>query len=83
MLSGETANGKYSSLVVQTMAAIVANAELAVNYDEQYRTIRQQNAGKRAGGAAPLPPPADCRSCLHTAALTLNPPSCPPDQAAG
>ncbi len=45
MLSGETANGKYPALVVSTMASIVANAELAVNYDATFRTIRQQNAG--------------------------------------
>jgi pyruvate kinase len=40
MLSGETANGKHPALVVKTMAAIVANAELAVDYQEQYHVIR-------------------------------------------
>lgn len=40
MLSGETANGKHPALVVSTMAAIVANAELAVDYNEQYHVIR-------------------------------------------
>jgi pyruvate kinase len=40
MLSGETANGKHPALVVSTMAAIVANAELAVDYGEQYHVIR-------------------------------------------
>jgi pyruvate kinase len=40
MLSGETANGKHPALVVTTMAAIVANAELAVDYNEQYHVIR-------------------------------------------
>jgi hypothetical protein len=34
------AAGKYSSLVVKTMAAIVANTELAVDYDAQYNDIR-------------------------------------------
>lgn len=32
MLSGETAGGKFPTLAVQTMAAIVANAELANSY---------------------------------------------------
>jgi pyruvate kinase len=40
MLSGETANGKHPALVVKTMAAIVATAELAVDYNEQYYVIR-------------------------------------------
>lgn len=40
MLSGETANGKHPALVVSTMAAIVANAELAVDFQEQYYAIR-------------------------------------------
>jgi pyruvate kinase len=48
MLSGETANGKHPSLVVKTMAAIVANAELAVDYQEQYHVIRY--------GVTPPPP---------------------------
>ncbi|KAF8059377.1 hypothetical protein HT031_005182 [Scenedesmus sp. PABB004] len=45
MLSGETANGRYPALVVSTMAAIVANAELAVDYGEQFHAIRANNAG--------------------------------------
>jgi pyruvate kinase len=40
MLSGETANGKHPALVVATMGALVANAELAVDYKEQYHAIR-------------------------------------------
>jgi pyruvate kinase len=40
MLSGETANGKHASLVVATMGALLANAELAVDYKEQYHAIR-------------------------------------------
>jgi hypothetical protein len=40
MLSGETANGKHPALVLSTMAAIVANTELAVDYREQYHAIR-------------------------------------------
>jgi pyruvate kinase len=40
MLSGETANGKHPALVVVTMGALVANAELAVDYKEQYHAIR-------------------------------------------
>lgn len=40
MLSGETANGKHPSLVVTTMGAIVATAELAVDYQEQFHAIR-------------------------------------------
>jgi pyruvate kinase len=43
MLSGETANGKHPGLVVATMAALVANAELAVDYKEQYHAIRWAN----------------------------------------
>lgn len=61
MLSGETANGKYSDLVVATMASIVANTELAVNYDAQYRTIRSQNAG------ASWRPSSDCDGCMLVA----------------
>ncbi|KAF6260138.1 pyruvate kinase [Scenedesmus sp. NREL 46B-D3] len=45
MLSGETANGKHPALVVSTMAALLANAELAVDYQEQYHAIRANNAG--------------------------------------
>ncbi|WIA36024.1 hypothetical protein OEZ86_007385 [Tetradesmus obliquus] len=45
MLSGETANGKHPALVVATMGALTANAELAVDYKEQYHAIRANNAG--------------------------------------
>ncbi len=40
MLSGETANGKHPALVVSTMADIVANAELGVNYEDALRVTR-------------------------------------------
>ncbi|MEW5302336.1 MAG: hypothetical protein WDW36_005135 [Sanguina aurantia] len=40
MLSGETANGKFSDTAVATMAAIVANAEVGVDYYSQVNFIR-------------------------------------------
>ena len=44
-LTGETANGKFPDLAVATMAAINANAELAVDYDSAFKAVRYRNAG--------------------------------------
>ncbi|GLI64206.1 hypothetical protein VaNZ11_007398 [Volvox africanus] len=40
MLSGESANGDFPDTAVRTMAAIVANAEVGVDYYSQYSFIR-------------------------------------------
>ncbi|PNW83558.1 hypothetical protein CHLRE_05g234700v5 [Chlamydomonas reinhardtii] len=40
MLSGESANGDFPDIAVSTMAAIVANAEVGVDYYSQYSFIR-------------------------------------------
>ena len=40
MLSGETANGKYPANAVKTMAAVVQNAEVGVNYSQVGNFIR-------------------------------------------
>ncbi|GFR42123.1 hypothetical protein Agub_g2966 [Astrephomene gubernaculifera] len=40
MLSGETANGAFPQLALSTMAAIVANAEVGINYPQVYDYIR-------------------------------------------
>jgi pyruvate kinase len=40
MLSGETANGAFSVAAVQTMAAIASNAEVGVNYYQNFDFIR-------------------------------------------
>ena len=41
MLSGETANGDYNVSAVEMMASICLEAESMVDYDSQYRNIRQ------------------------------------------
>ncbi|KAI8465728.1 MAG: pyruvate kinase [Monoraphidium minutum] len=41
MLSGETAGGKFPTKAVETMAAIVANAEVGVNSYQAYSFIRE------------------------------------------
>ena len=41
MLSGETANGEYSTAAVQMMANICLEAESMIDYDEQYDSIRK------------------------------------------
>jgi hypothetical protein len=38
--AGETANGSFPDTAVRTMAAIVANAEMGVDYYSQYNFIR-------------------------------------------
>lgn len=38
--AGESANGKFSDTAVRTMAAIVANAEVGVDYYSQFNFIR-------------------------------------------
>jgi pyruvate kinase len=43
MLSGETANGDFPREAVETMAAIVVNAELGVDYYSQYAFIQYWN----------------------------------------
>ena len=40
MLSGESANGAFPAVAVGTMASIVANAEMGVDYTSQYSFIR-------------------------------------------
>ena len=45
MLSGETANGKFPDTAVATMAAIVENAELGVDYAQLLHYLRYRNAG--------------------------------------
>ena len=45
MLSGETANGAFPAKAVATMAAIVSNAELGIDYWEQYNFLHRGNAG--------------------------------------
>jgi pyruvate kinase len=40
MLSGETANGSFPESAVQTMARIVENAELGIDYYEQMNFVR-------------------------------------------
>ena len=40
MLSGETANGAFPETAVETMASIVANAEMGIDYTSQYSFIR-------------------------------------------
>ena len=42
MLSGETANGSFPAVAVETMASIVANAEMGVEYQSQFSFIRQE-----------------------------------------
>ena len=43
MLSGETANGEFPRQAVETMAAIVLNAELGVDYYSQFAFIQYWN----------------------------------------
>lgn len=38
--AGESANGDFPDIAVSTMAAIVANAEVGVDYYSQYSFIR-------------------------------------------
>jgi pyruvate kinase len=45
MLSGETANGAFPDKAVETMAAIVKNAELGIDYWAQYNFLSRMNAG--------------------------------------
>ena len=45
MLSGETANGAFPAKAVATMAAINANAELGIDYWQQYNFLHRGNAG--------------------------------------
>jgi pyruvate kinase len=45
MLSGETANGAFPAKAVATMAAINANAELGIDYWQQYAFLHRGNAG--------------------------------------
>ena len=45
MLSGETANGAFPDRAVATMAAIVSNAELGIDYWDQYNFLHRANAG--------------------------------------
>lgn len=45
MLSGESANGKFPDTAVATMAAIVENAELGVDYAQLLHYLRYRNAG--------------------------------------
>ncbi len=40
VLPGESANGDFPDTAVRTMAAIVANAEVGVDYYSQYSFIR-------------------------------------------
>lgn len=40
LLPGESANGDFPDTAVRTMAAIVANAEVGVDYYSQYSFIR-------------------------------------------
>ena len=40
MLSGESANGEFPAIAVETMASIVANAEMGVDYQSQFSFIR-------------------------------------------
>jgi pyruvate kinase len=48
MLSGETANGDFPRVAVETMAAIVLNAELGVDYYSQFSFIQYWNTqGKK------------------------------------
>jgi len=47
MLSGETANGEFPKEAVATMAAIVENAELGVDYYSQYAFIQYWNTQGR------------------------------------
>jgi pyruvate kinase len=49
MLSGETANGDFPREAVATMAAIVANAEVGVDYYSQYSFLQYWNTqGRKA-----------------------------------
>lgn len=54
MLSGESANGDFPDTAVSTMAAIVANAEIGVDYYSQYSFIRYE--GTSLAKQAPLSP---------------------------
>ena len=45
MLSGETANGSFPASAVATMAAIVENAELGVDYNSLFSYLHSRNAG--------------------------------------
>jgi pyruvate kinase len=45
MLSGESANGAFPASAVATMARIVENAELGVDYNSLFAYLRQRNAG--------------------------------------
>lgn len=40
MLSGETANGSFPAAAVSTMAEICQNAEVGVDYYQQYKFLR-------------------------------------------
>eukprot|EP00961_Rhodomonas_salina_P053978 724802-Rhodomonas_salina.1 len=52
MLSGETANGAFPVTAVSTMASVVENAELGVDYNSQYTFIRLWNFYQEDGISA-------------------------------
>eukprot|EP00294_Goniomonas_avonlea_P005538 CAMPEP_0114562686 /NCGR_PEP_ID=MMETSP0114-20121206/12670_1 /TAXON_ID=31324 /ORGANISM="Goniomonas sp, Strain m" /LENGTH=780 /DNA_ID=CAMNT_0001748405 /DNA_START=69 /DNA_END=2407 /DNA_ORIENTATION=+ len=68
MLSGETANGSFPSLAVRTMAAIVSNAELGIDYYDQYAMIRYWNT---LGNRKTLSPEESVFSCAAKNAIDL------------
>lgn len=80
MLSGETANGKHPALVVKTMAAIVANAELAVDYQEQYHVIRWVDHSQGLWSFHHAHPLSRTRP-LHPRPPPTHPPTYPPPPA--
>ncbi|PNH03911.1 Pyruvate kinase, partial [Tetrabaena socialis] len=67
MLSGETANGANPQLTVQTMANIVENAELAVDYAFHHDWVMRHNSGK-----APVSPLEATRACVAKSAITFS-----------
>lgn len=63
MLSGESANGEFPAIAVETMASIVANAEMGVDYQSQFSFIRWGCEAGKFGRAFPrdASPEMNCR----------------------